>query len=95
MLGALLTAAAVTVAISWHVSAWVTWLTASSLATTAVAFVGVGRALPQMFKLWKTSDEDPALVARLLDRFTRAGTFSAIWHVIAFVLIVAALAVPT
>lgn len=94
VLGALLTATALTVAIWWHASASVIWLTAASLAATALAFVGVARALPPMFRLWQTSDDDPALVAGLLDRFARAGTFSALWHAVAFTLIVTALAAP-
>jgi hypothetical protein len=69
-------------------------MTASSLAATGLAFIGVAGALPAMFKLWQTSDDDPSQVARLLDRFARAGTFSAAWHAIAFILIVTALARP-
>lgn len=90
--GALLTAAVLVLAIEWHACAAVTWLTASSLAATVLAFVGVAGALPAMFTLWKTGDDDPAVVTRLLDRFARAGTFSATWHAIAFILIAAGLA---
>lgn len=92
VLGALLTVTVLTMAIGWHAAAWTTYLTASSLAATALAFVGVAGALPAMFTLWKTSDDDPSQVERLLDRFTKAGTFSAVWHAIAFILIAAALA---
>lgn len=92
--GALLTATVLTLAIVWQASAWETWMTASSLAATGLAFVGVARALPAVVKLWQTSDDDPSLVARLLDRFARAGTFSAAWHAIAFILIATALATP-
>ena len=90
--GAALTAAVLVLAIMWHAGAAVTWLTAWSLAATVLAFGGVARALPAMFTLWKTGDDDPHAVARLLDRFARAGTFSAIWHAIAFIFVVAALA---
>jgi hypothetical protein len=95
VLGALLTATVLALAMPWHACAWVTWMTALSLAATALAFVGVAGALPPMFHLWKTSDDDLSLVARLLDRFARAGTFSAVWHAVAFILIVTALARPS
>jgi hypothetical protein len=44
-----------------------------------------------MTALWRASDDDTSLLAVLLDRFARWGTFSATWHAIAFILMVAAL----
>ena len=94
VLGALLTATALTV------GDLVARLRLGDLAHGSIAgrhsaaFVGVARALPPMFRLLATSDDDPALVAGLLDRFARAGTFSALWHAVAFTLIVTALAAP-
>jgi len=62
-----------------------------SLMATILGFVGTGGAFPAMQRLWQASDGDEALLADLLDRFARWGVFSAIWHVVAFVMLVAAL----
>jgi hypothetical protein len=48
-----------------------------------------------MRRLWRSSDDDEALLARLLDRFARWHVFSAIWHVVEFVALVCALVAET
>lgn len=91
VLGALLTATALALAIWWRASAFVIWTILSSLVATGLAFVGTARAFPAMTTLWQASDDDSSLLALLLDRIARWATFSASWNVIAFILMVTAL----
>jgi hypothetical protein len=93
VLGALLTVIALAAGLAGRASPVVTWWIAASLAATMLGFVGTARALPTMTLLWGAPDEDESLLATLLARFARWGTFSAGWHVLAFFSLVAAMAV--
>jgi uncharacterized membrane protein len=64
---------------------------AGSLVATILAFVRTGGAVRAMRDLWASADDDVARITRLLNRFTGWGWFSALWHVTAFVALVAAL----
>ena len=92
VLGALLTATALALAIWWRASPFVIWTILSSLVATGLGFVGTARAIPPMTTLWQASDDDSSLLALLLDRVARWATFSASWLVIAFIMMVTALA---
>ena len=90
--GALLTLVLSIAAFGLGKSPEVTWWIVMSLAATILGFVGTGGAFPIMRRLWQASNDDEALLARLLDRFARWHVFSAFWHVVAFVALVCALA---
>jgi hypothetical protein len=92
ILGALLTALALAVAIADREAPIVIWSVAASIVATVFGFVGTAGALPAMTGLWNASDEDAPLLSRLLDRFGRWGMFSAGWHLVAFVAVISALA---
>lgn len=92
ILGALLTALALAVAIAGDEAAIVTWSIVASVVATALGFVGTARALPAMAALWDASDENALLLSSLLGRFARWGRFSAGWHLVAFVAAIGALA---
>jgi hypothetical protein len=66
---------------------------ALSVVATMLAFVGTAGALRAMRDLWNSSDDDVVAIQHLLDRFDRWGLFSACWHLLAFVALVAALVV--
>lgn len=63
ILGALLTAFALAVAVAGHEPPIVIWSIVASLVATALGFVGTARALPAMTGLWDASDEDELLLA--------------------------------
>lgn len=90
--GLLLTVAATVTAFATNQTAVVTWWTVSSLAATALAFVGTGLALPALFAVRNAPDE-PQQLTPLLDRYARWYSFSALWQAVAFVAAVIALAV--
>ena len=89
IVGAILTLVVVWVAIGSEDAA-MPWLVAS-FAATILGFVGTAMAFPTMRRLWATADEDEALLAGLLDRFARWGNFSAAWHSVAFIGLIAAM----
>lgn len=68
----------------------VSWLIIASLIATIFGFVGTSRAFPAMWHLWKTPDHDEAKLATLLGRFESWGTFSALGHLISFIVLVIA-----
>jgi hypothetical protein len=70
----------------------VTWWTVASLAATMPAFLGTGLALPALFRVTRTPDEQDQL-RPLLDQYARWYAFSAVWQVVAFLAAVVALAV--
>jgi hypothetical protein len=65
------------------------WL---SLAATFLGFVGTAGALPAMQALWRTPNEDLTRVASHLDRFSFWSMVSTVGHLVAFGLLVPALA---
>jgi hypothetical protein len=91
ILGALLTLALLVAACWESANEAQTRAVAGSLVATILAFVGTGGALRAMRDLWASSDDDVARITHLLNRFTGWGSFSAVWHVVAFVALVAAL----
>jgi hypothetical protein len=64
---------------------------AGSLIATIFAFVGTRGALRVMRELWASSDDEVAVITRLLGRFEYWGTFSAVCHAVAFMALVVAL----
>lgn len=90
VVGALLTLSLAIAAFALGKPTVVTWCLGTSLAATILGFAGTAGALPAMRKLWQTTDDDEALLARLLDRFARWHVFSAFSHIVAFIALVCA-----
>jgi hypothetical protein len=57
-----------------------------------VAFLGTGLALPALFRVARSEDDNDGLT-QLLDRYARWYAFSAPWQALAFIASVVALAV--
>ncbi|WP_414468668.1 hypothetical protein [Methanobacterium sp. ACI-7] len=69
----------------------ISWLIVIALIATIIAFIGTSRALPAMLSLREAPDDEVSF-SKILDRFARWHTFSAVWQVIAFIILVIALA---
>lgn len=92
ILGALLTVACVPWTFGHRAPAIVSWMIMASLAATILGFVGTGVNFPTMLTLWRTSDDDEAVVIKLLDRWDWWHAFGAVWHGIAFFALAIAMA---
>jgi hypothetical protein len=92
ILGALLTVSCVPWSFVYRAPALANWMIVASLAATIVGFVGTGVSFPTMLTLWRTCDDDEAVVIKLLDRWDRWHVFGAVWHGIAFFALAIALA---
>jgi hypothetical protein len=90
-LGALLTITTTVAAFVSGQSSTVTWWTVGSLAATVLAFLGTGLALPALFRVIRTPQDEHNQLKPRLDRYARWYAFSALWQSVAFVAAVIAL----
>lgn len=67
------------------------WLLVVIVTITLLGFIATGVAYPTMQKLWKTNDNDLALITTLLNRFEFWGWVSTIAHLLAFSILVSCL----
>ena len=68
----------------------ISWLIIASFIATVLGLVGAFKAFPAMAKLWKAPDDDEVKLVKLLERFEYWGTFSALGHLISFIVLVLA-----